>query len=208
MSLVPQAAEDLNPGVAAVHLNLGLAAEDLNPGVAAVHINSGQAAEDLNPGVAAVHPRTRLSQRSKRSKRRKNRKTQKKQTKKQKKQNTQNKQLGQQEQSKQNKQNEQSEEIEQHQQHKQHQQHQTTNASPPRRGQEPGNDAAQLRRHAAAAALPSSLNAAGDAAVGLRAGHPSGDANGKSEKGKAEAPEFGAEAPRPHPGEDVRAVAP
>ena len=81
-------------------------------------------------------------------------------------------------------------------------------ARPPRRGSEPGDDAAQLRRDAAAAALPSSLNAAGDAAVGHRAGHPSGDANGKSEKGKAEAPEFGAEAPRSHPGEDVRAVAP
>ena len=82
------------------------------------------------------------------------------------------------------------------------------NAGPPRRGQEPGNDAAQLRRDAAAAALPSSLNAAGDAAVRVRAGHPSGDANRESEKGKAEAEEFGAEAPRPHPSEDVRAVAP
>ena len=83
----------------------------------------------------------------------------------------------------------------------QHQKHQTTNAGPPRRGPKSRDDAAQLRRDAAAAALPSSLNA-GDAALRVRAGHPSGDANRESEKGKAEAPEFGAEAPRPHPGED------
>ena len=82
-----------------------------------------------------------------------------------------------------------------------------TNARPPRRGPKPGNDAAQLRRDAAAAALPSSLNA-GDAAVCQCAGHPSGDANRESEKGKAEAPEFGAEAPRSNKSEDVRAVAP
>ena len=89
----------------------------------------------------------------------------------------------------------------------QHQKHQTTNAGPPRRGQEPGNDAAQLRRDAAAAALPSSLNA-GDAAVCQCAGHPSGDAHGESEKGKAEAPESRKEAPRPHPSSRQRAVAP
>jgi hypothetical protein len=88
------------------------------------------------------------------------------------------------------------------------QQHQkTTNASPPRRGSKSSDDAAQLPRDAAAAALPSSLNA-GDTAVCQCTGHPSGDANRESEESAAEAPEFGAEAPRSNKSEDVRAVAP